>query len=223
MSNPANPALFGVTSFADGGEVLIGGATTSYLSGIDIFFTDRNAISASPTPADISNLVSFVNGGGVLLIHNDRSTTFTSLDPLLNAFGIDLVSLPTDSLETLTIPLPLHPIMDGPFGQVSAMQLRDASRYAATSGEVVTVAAWQNGDGAITVLPPGAGRLGAVIVLPDVERFLLDFDSSLGTGQTETAALNAVAYAVSLAVPEPGSAMLLIVASVLSLMRRRRA
>ena len=162
MTNPTNYSLFGVDSFANGGEVAFGFVTTAYLSGIDIFFTDRGAISNSPSVSDINNLVSFVNSGGVLIVNNDRSTTFTSLDPLLNAFGIDLVPLPTDSTEMLTIPLPMHPIMDGPFGQVTSMGLRDASRYAATSGEVVMLANWQNGNGAIALLGPSQDRLGAV-------------------------------------------------------------
>lgn len=208
MQNAANFPAFGVTGFADAGHVAFGSATAGYLNGVDMFFTGRLGITSTPTANDISNLVNFVNGGGVLVVNNDRSTSFTSLDPLLNAFGVDIVSGPTDSVEALNIDDPAHPIMDGPFGQVLAMGLRDASRYAALIPEVNIAASWQNGDGAIATLGPGAGRDGAVIVLPDVERFLLDFDSNLGTGDTEIATLNAVAFGVSVIngtpIPEPG-------------------
>lgn len=227
MLNPANHPTFGVSGFTDAGDVAFGSATASYLSGVDMFFTGRLGITSSPSGSDITNLVNFVNDGGVLVINNDRSTSFTSLDPLLNAFGIDLVPLPTSSVETLNITDPAHPIMDGPFGQVLSMGLRDASRYLALTPDVTIAATWLNGDSAIATLGPGAGRQGAVIVLPDVERFLLDFDSSLGTGDTETATLNAIAYGVSVinapTVPEPGTlAVLGLRYTGLYLVRRRK-
>jgi hypothetical protein len=208
LVNSGNFASFGYTSAVDAGEVAFGGITAGYLNGVDIFFTDRNGISSSPSPGDVANLVSWVNAGGVLIINNDRSTSFTSLDPLLNAFGMDLVSAPTDAIEALTIEDGAHPIMNGPFGVVSSMGLRDASRYTSLSPDVDMIASWQNGDGAIAVLGPGGARQGAVIALPDVERFLLGFNSSLGTGDTEIATLNAVAYGVSV-IPEPASMALI--------------
>jgi hypothetical protein len=229
LQDPANFGALGITAANDQGPVAFGGVTSTYLSTLDIFFTGRNAIGTAPTANDISNLVSFVNAGGSLIINNDRSTSFTALDPLLNAFGVDIVEAPTSIQEPLNILEPNHPIMDGPFGQVSQMALRDASRFAILVPSVVALASWQNGDVAMAVLEPdaGAGRLGSVVILPDVERFLLQFDSSLGSGDTQIAALNALAYAIDPS-PVPLPSSLPLFATGLGLMglfgwwRRRR-
>ena len=213
LSDSSNFSSFGYSGYVDAGEVAFGGLTSAYLDSVDIFFTDRLGISGSPSAADIGLLSSWVDNGGVLVVNNDRSTSFTTLDPLLNAFGIDLISAATDSMEQLNINNASHPIISGPFGAVNSMGLRDASRYSALNSEVELVSTWQNGDGAIAVLGPSGSRTGAVIALPDVERFLLDFDSSLGADDTNIATLNSIAYAVdvttAVSVPEPTSIALL--------------
>jgi hypothetical protein len=228
MLNPLNHANFGVDGFSDAGEVSQGGATAAYLSGVDIFFTGRSAISSGTHPDDVANLVAWVDAGGVLIVNNDRSTSFTALAPLLSAFSIGLISQSTP-FEALTITDPLHPIMDGPFGTVGAMGLADASRYDFFSPDIDILATWVDGDGAIGVAGPGGSRLGAVILLPDVERFLLSFNSGAGTGDTEAAALNSVAYAVSVVegrgsqVPGPSPIAILAFGMIgLGLIRRRR-
>jgi len=203
LSNPTNFSALGYSGFSDAGEVSFGGLTNSYLNTVDIFFTDRLGITNSPSASDISLLSSWVDDGGVLIINNDRSTSFTSMDPLLNAFGIDLVSAQTNVLEPLNLVDPSHTILNGPFGTVQNMALRDASRYRAMNSDVELISTWQNGDAAIAVLGPDTQRAGAVIALPDVERFLLDFDTTLGAGDTDIAALNAVAYAVEVVNGEP--------------------
>lgn len=232
MLNPANFSKFGYTNVVDGGEVDFGSLTSSYLNSLDLFFTDRRGIDRGAPPGDIALLESWVNNGGVLFIHNDRSTSFTDLDPLLNTFGVDIVEASTSSVVPLTIDVPTHPIMDGPFGTVGAMGLCDASRFAATSPDVEVVASWPNSDAAILVAGPTVGRLGTVVVLPDVERFLREFDrSSLGSGDTEIAALNAVAFGVAAAqggpaVPEASAYAMAAIAFVglgLYGWRRKRA
>lgn len=232
LQNSTNFSNLGITGAVDKGPVAFGGVTNSYLSTIDIFFTGRSAITSAPSVSDVQNLESFVNGGGTLIINNDRSTSFTLLDPLLNTFGVDIVEASTSVIETLNILAPTHAIMNGPFGQVGTMGLGDASRYSITGSSVTALASWQNGDIAMAVLGPdiSSGRLGAVIILPDVERFLLYFDNSFGSGDTNIAALNSLAYAINpsvSAVPVPAALPLfgtgLAIMGFLGWRRKRKA
>jgi len=204
LNDPANFAAYGIDGTADAGTVAFGGATASYLAGIDLFFTGYNAIIDFDA-SDVGNLVDFVNAGGSLVINNDRSTSFTALDPLLNAFGIDIVEAGTPNPETLNIEDPTGPVAQGPFGTVTSLGLRDASRFSITGADVNAVFSWQNGDIAAATLGPdaGAGRLGKVVVLPDVECFMLYFTAGLCEGDTAIAAQNALAYAISDTVSAP--------------------
>lgn len=232
LLNPTNAADFGITSASLATAApLGGGVTSSYLDGVDIFFTGRSGIGQSPTASEILALIDFVNGGGDLIINNDRTDPggFLTLEPLMQAFGVSLIREPTANVEALNILDQSHPVIDGPFGAVSSVGLRDASRFDVSGGDAEAVLSWQDGDVALAVLRanPNVGRLGTVVFLPDVECFLLiNSNCSLGSGDYGVASRNAIALALNdnapSPVPAPGAALLAGPALVGLMLRRRK-
>jgi hypothetical protein len=142
-----------------------------------------------------------VNGGGFVVANGDNTIFSSQIDPLLNAFGLDTVSPNQDSAVALTILQPNHPVMRGPFGQVTDLQAGDAAALAPPLLGAVILAQSPDGRGSIAAADPAPGRLGALVFFPDSENNLTDFGSRGPSSPDESrlAFLNTVAYAATFA------------------------
>lgn len=215
LTDAANFPLYGDTiSFAPSTTV----ATSAYLGGIDIFFTGLLDFDAAAlTPAEITALTDFINGGGFVIAHGDNLGFDETVDGLLNVFGLDVVNTSNNSGVTPTlveIANPAHPVIDGPFGIVGDHAIRDSAHLvdpAAGPGELL--GSYTTGFGAIGVVNPGPGRLGGLVFFPDSESYGLREADFRGLPDAERAFNNAVAFAIAAdqapAVPEPTSLCLL--------------
>jgi hypothetical protein len=228
MLNPANHALYGDTiTFAASTTT----ASAAYLSGVDVFFTgliNRNANALSS--AEVTALGNFIAGGGVVIAHGDNTLFEQTVNGLLNLYGLNVVST-SNSSSTVNIDNALHPVMSGPFGAVGAHLVQDSARLDSVSlGDGQVIASYATGGfGAVAVVNPGPGRLGALLFLPDSETYGLSQLNFRSQDEARRLFNNGVAWAVNIAntpqntVPEPTTLALvgLALAGIAARARRR--
>lgn len=222
LTNPANSPNFGGASFAFTADGLLarspGNLTSSYLDGIDIFWSGLP--SGGPMSASDAGLLrDFINGGGVVIVNNDRSypNGFRYFDPLYALLGVAQVDMSTP-YETVSVTGSPSAILDGPFGTVTDYVAVDAVRFNSTNPAMDVLLTWANGDAAAGVIGPHGSQLGALVILPDWEATGVNFSCcSDPTESANTLARNAWAYAadvaqVSAQVPLPASLPMLGIA-----------
>jgi hypothetical protein len=211
LTNPANAALYGDTVTLAASTTT---ATAGYLSGIDIFITGLINFNAEAlSGAEITALTDFINGGGVVIAYGDNTSFSQTVDGLLNAFGLDVNNAAHNVATTqINMTNPAHPIVNGPFGVVGSHSIVDSAYLIPGSPDII--GSYFSGQGAIGAVGPGAGRLGALIFLPDSESYGLAEANFRGLADARRLFNNAIAWSVDIAsadaaVPEPATLTLL--------------
>lgn len=232
LLDPANFSGFGVTG-VDRMSAL-GTLTAGDLDGVDIFFTGLLSLQAQGdlSASEIDLLVEYVTNGGVVIATGDNRNFANRYNPLLAAYGIEQATDHYQTITSLTIQDPSHPILNGTFGVVNTLNVNDAASLTVFPGSTAQVLATNpDGTGSIFVSGPSATQAGAFIFMPDSEPFFSNFDVPVGLGANDnrTMYLNAVAYAVEVAsstnavVPIPPAAGIgLVGIGIVGWMRRRK-
>ena len=217
LNNVANWPLYG-----DAINIVPGtaAATSSYLAGVDVFFTGLLDFDAAKlSPIEVQSMTDFIQNGGVVIAHGDNLSFDETVDDLLNAFGLDVNNATNNTnANDVIVDLASHPVMNGPFGGVGTHEVRDSAHLltATAPGEILT--SYTTGQGAIGAAGPVGPWGGALIFFPDSETYGLNEADFRGQPEARRAFNNAIAWAVQ--VPEPASCTLAILG--LGFMARRR-
>lgn len=216
----ANHALYGDSIFF---ATSTSNANEAYLSGIDLYFT---GLTYGEMPADeLIALINFINRGGVVIATGDNTSFTSSVNSLLNTFGLNIVSPNNSSNSLISINNSSHQITNGPFGAVSHFTIRDSSNLAPATLEAEILGTYASGYGAIGLVDSnGTTRKGGLLFLPDSESF--GYAGSFQGGENaKTLFNNSIAWAVdvkarSTDVPEP-STLAIFALGIMGLASRR--
>ena len=192
------------------------------LAGLDTLVVGvvKNGFALSPSQVDV--IESFVLDGGKLVFLGENNAFFHANNVAVGGrFGIEYPTAdPSDTVMT-DVPLPRHPVMDGPHGVVNSI---DGSGNAATFyGSMSSPGPhgrsfldFPGGNSAGVVIEPDALGLDSGLVIALAE--ITVWENPL-YGEDDNRALwrNIFAY-----VPEPATLSLLVIGGLAMVCRRRR-
>jgi hypothetical protein len=158
------------------------------------------------TPAEVDRILSFVRGGGGLLLMADNAETRNgNIAPVAAALGVNIGLSTVSPGDTSTSDLTGHPI----FQNVDEIYMRVAGNI---SGGTIVARQEGTGLGLVSVLTPGAGR---VVVFGDSNSFENNY---FPLADNHAWALSTFGWLV----PEPSAAALLSMTLGTALLARRR-
>jgi hypothetical protein len=207
--------------------------TPAFLAGVDVLFigsADTDAIGIAPlSVAEQTALFDFVQAGGRgFLVVDGFSPFIAAAQSMVAPFGMTIVDDGLTGVLGVTPTTPAHPVIDGPYGDTTAIPMFGAGVFT-NLGPYATTLATLNATGQPVLaaieaqaLGPNSGR---VVMITDSHPFV---DAALGGGfaLNETLFLNTFEY---LRVPEPGGQTLAALgaggiglAAIFGARRRRR-
>jgi hypothetical protein len=143
--------------------------TSAFLKTVDVVWLNSVATNFSATSplsaAEQAALQNFVTNGGGAIIFGEH--TFFNDTSLLAPFGLSTDSALSD-VQPGTVTSPAHPLMSGPFGNVTTISGNYPGNLT-TLGGATSLATWNSsGLPAVAVLASGAGE---VVVMTDVNLY----------------------------------------------------
>jgi len=198
---------------------------SNYLNSIDVLVLNSvSGISSAISPLSASeqvNLLSFVKNGGGLLAFTDNSSFEAANESILDPFGLDSTGAIAGTTGINIVGPADHPVLDGPFGQVTYM----TSVYPGwfdTIGGSLTLGSFPSGN-AIQAFEKGSLGVdsGRVVLFSDVS---IAIDGSFGAyyqANNSVGVLNSFDYVLPAAVPEPSALTMFGLALCLCLARSR--
>ena len=224
LSNDSVAAL--VENFPAAKFVVLSELTPTFLDGIDILaLTPATPLSASEQAA----LLGYVTAGGrALLMGDGYSGYFDNSISFFSPFGVIFAREPTGNLIVADPIAPEHPLINGPFGSVSDILVRNSGEFADLGPYAESLIEIPATDGSVfAVIEQGAigPTSGALVLIADSNPFLDDDIGGFFNADAHRALfLNSIDF---LAVPEPNSFVLLglggAVSLVLATLRRRQS
>jgi hypothetical protein len=197
--------------------------TPAALNAVDIVMVGAPTFS-SPiflSSAEQAALMNFLKGGGGALIYIDNDTyagapaSDDANETFLDPFGMDSTGR-TVPPATLSNVAPNHPVMNGPFGTVTAFTTNYGGWFDNLGANAVALARYDaNSEPALAAIAPGALGLGSggVVFIPDADSLVDSADGGLfGAPDNEKLYLNSIAFVI----PEPSTTALLFATALIA-------